>query len=59
MYIEKITVTAENMMEVITDSSIHVIKKYDWTDSYQLIPIRDADVSDLLADRVAIIKIIK
>ena len=59
MYIKKIEVTASNLMEVVTDSSVYAIKKSSWNDEYRMVAIADADVKDVLSDKVAIIKIIE
>lgn len=57
MFIEKIEVTASNMMAIITDPSVYVIRKRFLTDGYSMTPIADADVKNLLDRDAAVIKI--
>lgn len=59
MYIKKIEVTEANLVETIKDESVYVIKKAWFHDGYDMMPIGRADVRDILADDVAIIKIIE
>ena len=59
MYIKKIEVNASNLMEVITDSSVYVIRKNNWNDEYFMLAIADANIKDVLSDKVSIIKIIE
>jgi hypothetical protein len=58
MNITVIGVTKANLMDVITDDSIYVIKKdYCRKDRLTMKSIKDADVNDLLSEDVLIVKI--
>ncbi len=59
MNIKTVSVTSENVMEVITNPKVHIIKKR-WADQgYTMKPIADADVKDLLTNDVVIIEIVE
>lgn len=58
MNITVIGVTKANLMDVITDDSIYVIKKSHFGENRLMMKsIKDADVNDLLSDDVLIVKI--
>lgn len=59
MFIKKIEVNSDNLMEVIRDTSVYVIKKDYFKDGYRMARIGDADVKDILSDNVLIIKIME
>jgi hypothetical protein len=58
MSITVIGATKANLMDLVTDESVYVIKK-NWLGKagYRMTPIKDADVKDLLSDDVLIVKI--
>lgn len=60
MGISVIKVTRANLMDVIMDDSMYVIKNH-WMrkNRYEMIPIVDADVKDLLSDDVIVVSIVK
>lgn len=57
MNITVIGVNKANLMEVITDDSNYVIKKAWLANDWMMIPIKKADVNDLLSDNVLIVKV--
>lgn len=59
MNISVIGVNKANLLETINDSSVYVIKKSYFADDYQMIPIKKADVNDLVSDKVLIVRITK
>ena len=60
MNITVIGVNKNNLMEVINDPSVYVIKRlWTHTDKLAMIPIEEADVKDLLSEDVLIVKITK
>lgn len=59
MFIKQIEVTEKNLMEVITDDSVYVIKRCRLFNRMEMVQIGDADVKDILADNAIIIKIIE
>lgn len=60
MNISVIGVTKANLMDVISDDSVYVIKNdYFNKDRWMMKPVKDADVSDLLSDDALIVKITK
>jgi hypothetical protein len=58
MNISVIGVTKANLMDIITDESVYVIKKA-WLrkDEFMMEPVKNADVKDLLSGDVLIVKI--
>jgi hypothetical protein len=59
MNISVIGITKANLMDVITDRSVYVIKKRWTRDSYDMTPIEEADVKDLFSEDVLIVRITK
>lgn len=60
MNISVIGVTKANLMDVITDDSVYVIKEHYFDKNrYMMEPVKKADVDDLLSDNVLIVKIAK
>lgn len=60
MNITVIGVNKANVMEVITDESVYVIKRDLFrADKFTMMPIEKADVKDLMSDDVLIVKITK
>jgi hypothetical protein len=55
-----IGVTKANLMDVISDDSVYVIKHH-WIhkDQYEMVPVKKADVNDLLSEDVLIVKVTK
>ena len=60
MNISVIGVTKANVMDVIMDESVYVIKK-SWfnKDKFEMRPVKDASVNDLLLGDALIVKITK
>ena len=58
MNISVLGVTKANLMDVITDDSVYIIKR-DYFDKSRCMmqPVKSADVNDLLSDDVLIVKI--
>lgn len=60
MNITVIGVTKANLMEVITDDSVYVIKRNLFNKNrFVMEPIAEADVKDLLSGDVIIVKVTK
>lgn len=60
MNISVIGVNKANLMDIINDETVYVIKKrWTHTDQLYLIPVKEADVGDLMSDDVLIVKITK
>ena len=60
MNISVIGVNQANVMEIINDESVYVIKKkWPHTDRLYLVPVKEADIGDLMSDDVLIVKITK
>ena len=58
--IEVIGVNNANLMDIINDETVYVIKgNYFDTTKFQMIPIKKADVGDLMSDSVQIVRITK
>lgn len=60
MNISVIGVTKANLMSIITDDSVYVIKRsYFDENRYKMISVKETEVKDLLSDEVLIVKITK
>lgn len=59
MNISVVGVNKTNLMGVITDNSVYVIKKDCFRPGWIMEPIGKADVKDLLSEDVLIVKITK
>ena len=60
MNISVIGVTKANVMDVITDKSVYVIKNdYFHRDQCMMKPVKEASVQDLLSENVLVVKIDK
>ena len=59
MGISVIKVTNANLMEIIADESVYVIKNHWAGNGYDMVPVGKANVSDLLSENVLIVKIEK
>lgn len=59
MKIKTVTVTSENVMDVITNPKVFVIRQGWLNRDYVMRPIKEADVKDLFASDVAIIEIVE
>ena len=58
MNISIIEVTKENMMNIVTDDSVYVIKRdLLKKDRFVMKPVKGANVEDLMSDKAVIIKI--
>lgn len=58
MNITVIGVTKANIMDVITDDSVYVIKKNHFGKGLlAMVPVLDVDVKDLLSEQTLIVKI--
>jgi hypothetical protein len=57
MNISVVGVNKANLMDVITDNSVYVIKKDYFRPGWRMEPIAKADVNDLLSEDVLIVKI--
>ena len=58
MKIEKIEVTNKNLMDIIRDDSMFIIKKdKHWNEGYKMKPVKEGEISDLLSEDCAIIQI--
>lgn len=58
MNITVIGVNKANVMDLIHDKDVYVIKQiWSHRDQLGMIPIKDADVSDLMSDNVLIVKV--
>jgi hypothetical protein len=57
MGITVIGVTKANLMDIINDPDVYLIKE-GWTHKgYRMVPIAEADVGDLLSEKCIIVKI--
>lgn len=59
MEINKLVVTKENLMGIITDEKVYVILSIQSWNSYRMIPIKDATMNDILSTDNCIIRIAK
>ena len=60
MKIEIIELTEVNLMSVITDKDVFIIKSSMWYEErIEMIPIGKCDISDLLSGNSAVIRVIK
>lgn len=59
MNISIISVNKANLMDIINDDSVYLIKQPYFSDRYQMTPIKGAEVGDLLSADVLIVKIIE
>lgn len=58
MKIEVIGVNQANMMDTINDENVYVIKKmWSHKDQLYLVPVKEADVGDLMSENVLIVRI--
>lgn len=58
MKIEKIKVTNNNLMDIIRDDSMFIIKKdKHWDNCFKMRPVKEGEISDLLSEDCAIIQI--
>ena len=57
MGISVVGINKANLMEVIMDDSVYVIKKKWCGDGFQMIPVKSADVKDLMSEDVLIVRI--
>ena len=59
MCIKNVEVTTENLMELIADPDIYVIKEGFFGNGYRMCPIKEANISDILSKNVAIIRVVE
>ena len=59
MEINKLVVTNENLMGIITDEKVFLIVNNQAWNSYRMIPIKEATMNDILSTDNCIIRIAK
>ena len=57
MQIEKIEITKENMMDVVSDSDVYVITYQQHWNEHRMNPIKEVSIEDILKEENAIIRI--
>ena len=58
MNIKKLDVKTDNLLDIIMDPMVYVIRKMTISDEYRMIPVHKTEVGDLLSNDTVIIKII-
>lgn len=59
MKIEQITVTDDNMLELMRSKDVYVIKERGYDDEFRMYAIGECEVKDLISGTVAVIRITK
>ena len=58
MALTVITLTKENLMEIMNDECVYVIKRSNWSDEkHRMHPIKDVSVGELFSDNVIVVRI--
>lgn len=57
IHIEPLTLTRNNIMELMTDKGVYVIKPTLCGDEYRMVKVDECSVGDLLSEKNSVIRI--